>query len=432
MGIKYQALKGMEDILPGEIEKWQWLEKETRDYFESSGFREIRTPLLEYTELFTRSVGEASDIVHKEMFSFEDRGGRNITLRPEMTASVARAVIEHGLLSQAKSLRLYYIGPMFRAERPQAGRKRQFHQIGVEIINEAGLNSEAEALTKLYFFLKSIGIEKPHFRLNDLGDLENQNKMAAALSTYFSKQKSLLCKDCEWRLEKNVLRIFDCKVSSCQPVIDNVSWDQIAPVSNNFKSIIESTEKYGISYKVDRRLVRGLDYYNGIVFEVTAPGLGAQDALAGGGRYDRLYSDLGGKFTPCIGFSIGVERLITALESSESNFKEKISKNSIYFVPIIMDSKDTPNKNAQKIYEQVAEAIYQLGKLGLRTIRGDEKLKLADHLKKADKLNVRYIVILGPDEYEKKVWKVKNMKSKEEQDVKNGSLFFHLKGIDAL
>ena len=207
MSAKYQALKGMDDILPGEIEKWQWLEQKARVFFEANGFREIRTPILEFTELFSRSVGEASDIVHKEMFSFKDRGERDISLRPEMTASVARAVIEHGLLKTNKSLRLYYIGPMFRAERPQAGRKRQFHQIGIEMINETnlgGFNVDAQAIFLLCRFLSLLGLKDFRLRLNDLGDFAQQREVASKLKQYFSCEKSKLCPDCHYRLEKNV------------------------------------------------------------------------------------------------------------------------------------------------------------------------------------------------------------------------------------
>lgn len=308
MSKKYEALRGMDDILPGEVEKWQWLEEQARLFFQANGFKEIRTPVLEYTELFTRSIGEASDIVSKEMFSFEDRGGRNVTLRPEMTASVGRAVIEKGLLSQAKSLRYYYIGPMFRAERPQAGRKRQFHQIGIEIINEAGFIADTDAVRYLYDFLKSLEVEDLELRLNNLGTWEEQQKTAEALRDYFLKNKNFLCKDCHYRLEKNVLRVLDCKNESCQPVIDKAPWKEIAPKSDEFEATKENLEGWGIPFQIKPRLVRGLDYYNGLVFEMSAKGLGAQDALAGGGRYDRLYSDLGGKPTPCIGFSIEIGR----------------------------------------------------------------------------------------------------------------------------
>ncbi|MDD5226821.1 MAG: histidine--tRNA ligase, partial [Candidatus Omnitrophica bacterium] len=302
MTAKYQSFPGMEDILPGEIEKWQWIEEKARIFFEAHGFKEIRTPILEPTELFVRSIGQASDIVHKEMFSFKDRGERDMTMRPEMTASVARAVIEKGLLKTSKSLRLYYTGPMFRAERPQAGRKRQFHQIGAEIINEDAI-SDFEIITLLYSFLQYAGLKNIQLNLNDLGEEEDRAKVRKSLAEYFSKEKTRLCKDCQWRLEKNVLRVFDCKVHDCQPVINKAPWEDFFPLSDGFKTIGAKLEANGIPYHVNRRLVRGLDYYNGVVFEITAEGLGAQNAVAGGGRYNNLYQELGGSATPCTGFS---------------------------------------------------------------------------------------------------------------------------------
>jgi histidyl-tRNA synthetase len=230
MTAKYQGFPGMDDILPGEVEKWQWIEEKTRVFFDAAGFKEIRTPLLEPTELFVRSIGPTSDIVHKEMFSFKDRGERDMTLRPEMTASVARSVVEKGLLKQAKSLRLYYMGPMFRAERPQAGRKRQFHQIGAEIINE-DTGSDREIIALLYQFLQYAGLKNIQLNLNDLGEEEDRAKVRKSLAAYFSKEKTKLCKDCQWRLEKNVLRVFDCKVPGCQPVIESAPWEDFFPLA---------------------------------------------------------------------------------------------------------------------------------------------------------------------------------------------------------
>lgn len=412
MGPKYQALKGMEDLLPGEIEKWQWLEDRARVFFESRGFKGIRTPILEPTELFVRSVGEGSDIVHKQMFSFEDRGERNVSLRPEMTASVARAVIEHGLLKTNKSLRLYYIGPMFRAERPQAGRKRQFHQIGVEIINEtnlAGFNVDFDAIFQLCTFLEYIGLRKENFRLrlNDLGNFTQQQRLAAKLKQYFSHQKSKLCSDCQYRLERNVLRIFDCKNESCQPVIDKAPWDEIAPLSKAFEEgLIPALEGGSIHCEINRRLVRGLDYYNGIVFEVVAAGMGAQDALAGGGRYDCLYSDLGGDPTPCTGFSIGMERLLAVLENAKPSLSNRIQLRRVYLAPL-----DDSGKVKVHIHEK---ALYLRERdIRVETLLGETSL--SKHLKKANQLGIRFVLILGSKELENRCWAVKDMEKKTPQ-----------------
>lgn len=423
MANKIESLRGMDDILPGEVEKWQWLEHQARSYFESFGFKEIRTPILEYTDLFSRGVGEGSDIVRKEMFSFQDRGGRDVTMRPEMTASVARSVIEKGLLSQAKSLRFYYIGPMFRAERPQAGRKRQFHQIGIEIINETGSAADISCVRSLYLFLRKAGVQDLELRINDLGSVEEQKKTAEKLREHFLKVKDALCEDCRDRLDKNVLRVFDCKNPKCQPVIDQAPWEEIAPKSPEFEETKKDLERWNIPYQVKRRLVRGLDYYNGLVFEVASKALGAQDALAGGGRYDRLYSDLGGKPTPCIGFSIGMERLLTALGDISA---KKARENVIYMAPII-SAQDFARRD---VLERFDSTVTELAQLGMKPIYLENlDMKLDNHLKAAIKANARYMVILGPDELAKKQWKLKDMDNRTEKFVEWGSLFKELKQV---
>lgn len=419
MSKKLEALRGMEDILPGEVEKWQWIEEKARVYFESHGFKEIRTPVMEVTDLFTRSVGESSDIVHKEMFSFEDRGGRHVTLRPEMTASVARCVIEKGLLRQAKSLRLYYIGPMFRAERPQAGRKRQFHQIGTEIVNESGVPADFEVISSLIGFLKFAGVEQPKLRINDLGTVEDQKNTAKALQEYFSSQKSKLCKDCQWRLEKNVLRIFDCKVESCQPVISAAPWEKIAPLSADFQKLLEQLKSHHIDFEIKRRLVRGLDYYNGAVFEVTAEGLGAQDALAGGGRYDRLYQELGeSQPAPCTGFSIGFERLLAVLEKS-GKLAEQIAQRKVYVAPLDADCE------VVKFCHDTALALRGRG-LRIETTPGE--FSLSKHLKKANQHGAAWVLIVGPDEVKKGRVALKNMIEKTQTEIEAEKLASYLQG----
>ena len=424
MGAKYQALKGMEDLLPGEVEKWQWLERKARIFFESRGFKEIRTPLLEPTELFVRSVGEASDIVHKQMFSFEDRGERNISLRPEMTASVARAVIEHGLLKTNKSLRLYYLGPMFRAERPQAGRKRQFHQIGVEIINEPAEDADFETISLLEGFFQDVGLKNFKIYINDLGDTESQKKFKKQLYEFFSKQKAKLCSDCQYRLEKNVLRIFDCKNDSCVALQVQSVWDTEDP-SEEFERLRENLQVRGIEVHPKRRLVRGLDYYNGTVFEVTVEGLGAQDAVAAGGRYDNLYSDLGGSPTPCTGFSIGVERSLSALEAGDSPLSKRLKEDFVYFAPL---TKKNSSDDNLEINGLIVKAMTELQQLGVRVIAGKHFLSLADHLKTANKLGVKHVVIAGSDELTVKKWTVKDMFHNAQEKIDFTKLFNHLRG----
>ncbi len=417
MSKRLEALPGMEDILPGEVEKWQWVEEKARLFFASRGFHEIRTPLLETTDLFSRSVGEASDIVHKQMFSFEDRGGRHITLRPEMTASVARAVIEHGLLTQAKSLRLYYLGPMFRAERPQAGRKRQFHQIGMEIVNESGVVTDLEAVVLLYDFLNYLGLSDFELRLNDLGSAEEQKQMMGKLAEYFSREKPKLCPDCQWRLERNVLRIFDCKIESCQPVIQKAPWEEISPLSEGFHQLMRELEARKIPFELRRRLVRGLDYYNGPVFEVAAQGLGAQDAVAGGGRYDRLYADLGGAPAPCTGFSIGVERLLMALEKQSNDWFQKRMDRKVYVA--LLESGEEAERLARDQSLRLCEKGFRI-----ETLPGETSL--SRHLKRANQLGVRWVLILGSEEIRKRQWTLKDMTKKAQAEVGMDRLVTHL------
>ncbi len=420
MSKKHQAFPGMEDILPGEIEKWQWLEDKAIIFFESRGYKEIRTPFLEPTELFSRSIGEGSDIVHKEMYTFEDRGGRSMTLRPEMTASVARAVIEHGLLKTAKSLRLYYLGPMFRAERPQAGRKRQFHQMGVEMVNEAGVDADFEIISLLYHFLVFAGAENPMLRLNDLGEKADRHRLLQALSDYFLKEKASLCEDCRWRLEKNVLRIFDCKVESCQPVIQKAPWEEIAPLSASFQELLSRLEAEKIPFKIKRRLVRGLDYYNGTVFEVSAQGLGAQDAVAGGGRYDHLYEELGGTQVPCTGFSIGLERLLTSLGKNEKFFTDRLRRRKIYLAPL-----DSSPEFLSLCYRKASE----IRERGIRLETTPGVTSLSQHLKKANQMNLRYILIVGPDEMKKGMWVLKDLDERKQTEIEIEKLVPSLEGI---
>ncbi|MFA6599870.1 MAG: histidine--tRNA ligase [Candidatus Omnitrophota bacterium] len=412
----------MEDLIPGAVEKWQWLERKARTFFESRGYKEIRTPILEYTDLFVRSVGESSDIVHKEMFSFEDRGGRHVTMRPEMTASVARSVIEKGLLTQAKSLRFYYVGPMFRAERPQAGRKRQFHQIGIELLNESGPEADMEAVAAICDFMTFIGVKGLRLRVNDLGSESDQTKTAEGLRNYFGQSKDRLCQDCQWRLEKNVLRIFDCKNGSCQPVIDAAPWDEIAPLGGEFQTVAEAMTRRGIRYEISRRLVRGLDYYNGLVFEAASDALGAQDAVAGGGRYDRLYRDLGGAQVPCIGFSIGMERLLSVLEKQEGEgfWEREIREKTVYLA--LLDPQDSAVALRNRAGLDLCNRNFKVEMLARET-------SLSKHLKKANQLGLRFVVMIGPDEVNKNKLTVKDMTAKTQTEVEAGKIADYLEGV---
>lgn len=412
MGAKYQALKGMEDILPGEIEKWQWLEEKARVFLETRGYKEIRTPLVEPLELFTRSLGEGSDIVHKEMYAFKDRGERDIALRPEMTASVARAVIENHLLAQNQSrpLRLYYLGPMFRGERPQAGRRRQFHQIGIELINATGPEADGEVISVLWQFLSYVGLKEAELRLNHLGCSKDRPKLLAALKDYFSKQKEKLCEDCHYRLEKNVLRIFDCKKAACQPVIQEAPWEDLCvSCRENFEKVQGLLKKERqIFFKIERRLVRGIDYYTGAVFEVAGQRLGAQDAVSGGGRYDELYESLGGGSVPATGFSIGIERLLKTLEETGKDFLKEIQSRRIYFASLV------GNSELAKVSQ---DQILLLREAGFPVETTPAETSLSAHLKRANQLGIRYVVICGEDELKHKQLALKDLEEHSQKEI---------------
>ena len=311
--MKFQAPKGTHDILPGESERWEWLEGRARDILSRYGYREVRTPMFEATDLFVRSVGESTDIVRKELYSFEDKGGRSLTLRPEGTAAIVRAFLEHTLAHGQPISRLFYLGPMFRYERPQAGRFRQFWQIGAELIGPGGPAADAEMIDLFVAIIQGVGLRSVTVILNSLGDGTCRPVYEERIRAYFAKHAEALCGDCRERLKTNPLRILDCKVPSCQPVLagaPSVLETLCDPCREHFDGVQAGLRALGIPFQVAPRLVRGLDYYTRTVFEVHAESLGAQNAVGGGGRYDRLVKDFGGPETPAIGFSIGMERLL--------------------------------------------------------------------------------------------------------------------------
>ncbi|MBI4430535.1 MAG: histidine--tRNA ligase [Candidatus Omnitrophica bacterium] len=409
--MKYQALKGMSDILPGEVRKWQFVEKRTRHFLESRGFQEIRTPILEQTELFQRTIGEASDIVHKEMYTFEDRGGRSLTLRPEMTAGVARAAIEHHLLRSGIE-RLYYMGPMFRAERPQAGRRRQFHQIGAEILGAGGAEQDLELLLLADGLLKYLGVPGVRIKVNNLGSRAERQKYENEIRKYFSGHEKELCADCKFRLEKNVLRIFDCKVEDCQGMIERAPKMVLDISEKHFQEVLHGLKQEGVDVIVDHRIVRGLDYYNFCVFEVTAEGLGSQDAICAGGRYDGLLKDLGGQEGGACGFALGVERLLMALSSGANPLEKMMSDRTVYFA----SSVGFPGAR-ERVTNKENEILLKLIESGIRVIVGKRTADIREHLKKANEAHARFCLIRGSVEASKKKVAVKDLASRIQEEI---------------
>jgi histidyl-tRNA synthetase len=314
--MKFQAPKGTHDILPGDSERWEWLEARARSVLSRYGYREVRTPIFEATDLFVRSVGEGTDLVRKELYTFEDKGRRSLTLRPEGTAPLVRAYLEHALGHGQPIARLHYMGPMFRYERPQAGRYRQFWQIGAELIGPAAPAADAEMIDLFVAILHAVGLRNVTVLLNSLGDATCRPVYEERIRAYFGKHADALCGDCRERLKTNPLRILDCKVPSCQPILEGAPspLDSLCdPCREHFAGVEAGLRALAIPAMVMPRLVRGLDYYTRTVFEVHAAALGAQNAVGGGGRYDELVKDFGGPPTPAIGFSIGMERLLLSV-----------------------------------------------------------------------------------------------------------------------
>ena len=413
--MKYQSVKGMKDILPGEVEAWQVLECKTRQFLEGFGFREIRTPILESTDLFSRSIGEASDIVHKEMYTFEDRAGRSLTMRPEMTAAVVRAVLEHHLLKTDEPLYLYYFGSMYRAERPQAGRKREFFQVGVETINTHSAVNDAELVIMAKEYLQSFGLTNFSVRINSLGSPEDRSNYAAQLVDFFSSKRDRLCPDCQYRLSKNVLRIFDCKVESCKPMIGEAPEMTLSKTARgNFETIKKLLKEGNVPFQVESKLVRGLDYYTGCVFEVTAGGLGAQDALLAGGRYDTLIDSLGGPHVGASGFALGVERLLMALEANQIFLAEQVSKDTVYVAGVAGEI-----ESSCSFYREIAKGLAAARK---RSIFSHSGKNIGNHLKQANKLKAGFAILVGEDEYKAGEVTLKNMSTGIQKRVKPAEL----------
>jgi len=326
VALRYRALRGTRDILPDEVSRWQRLESATREVFSRYGFGEIRTPVFEATELFTRSVGASTDIVRKEMYTLA-AGEESLTLRPEATAPVARAVVEHSLhrgIAAGYPERLFYIGPMFRHERPQKGRQRQFHQIGAEALGAPEPLADAETIEMVWSLLDELGIEGRELRLSSVGDADTRAAYRVALTSWLSPHLPRLCDDCRRRAVENPLRVFDCKVGADRKLLEGAPklLDQLSgEAARHLAAVRAHLDGYGIPYVLDPRLVRGLDYYVLTVFEITGEGLGAQNALLGGGRYDGLVEELGGPAVPGFGFAAGMERLVLTMPESATRRK---------------------------------------------------------------------------------------------------------------
>ena len=379
------AIKGFNDILPAESGRWHYIELAARKVFELNGFSEIRVPIVEKTELFCRSIGDATDIVEKEMYSFVDKGENSITLRPEGTAGVMRAFIEHKLYAQDPVAKLYYLGPMFRYERPQKGRYRQFHQIGAEITGVHDPLADAQVLNMLVHFFREIGLDEPRLQINSLGCPECRPSYRMVLTEFLEERREALCDDCCRRLTTNPLRALDCKVPGCIVATAGAPsmLDNLCPgCSEHFGSVRSYLDLTATPYSINPRMVRGLDYYTRTTFEMVTGLLGSQSAVAAGGRYDGLISQLGGPAIPGIGFAMGVERVALLLGD----------KDFLYQPDLFIATMGVGDRAC------AFRLMQDLLKLGIRVELDYEGKSLKSQMRRADKLHARYSVVIGENE----------------------------------
>ncbi len=412
--MKYQSLRGTHDILPDETPVWQYVEKKIHDNFRSCGFSEIRTPAIELTELFTRSIGGSTDIVSKEMYTFEDKGGRSISLRPEATASVVRSAIEHSLAVKDKISKLYYIGPMFRYERPQAGRFRQFYQAGIELIGASSPFADAEVILAGVLLFNSLGLKALEVEINSVGCAGCRPGYEKELKKYLKNNSSKLCADCNERTGKNVLRVLDCKKEGCRIVISSAPSlkDMICEeCKTHFEQLVDALGSFGVKVSVNDKLVRGLDYYTKTTFEIVSKELGAQNAVCGGGRYDALIEQLGGGNIPAVGMAIGLERLISVMEAQKL-LPEPEKHLSVYLAAI--------GHEAQKA---AFKQLFELRKSGVSAETDLSGKSLKSQLKTADNLGARYVLIMGEEEARKGVFPLRDMKTGGQKEIKLEELF---------
>ena len=408
--MKISGVKGMNDLLPGSVSRWQEIERVARGVFGLYGYREVRTPVVEPYALFARGVGEATDIVNKEMYVFEDKGEERLALRPEGTAGTVRAYIEHGAHVEGPQ-KWYYLGPMFRRERPQKGRYRQFHQIGVESFGVAEPWIDVEQIAMLDDLFRRLGVA-PAVQVNSVGDAACRPAYLEELRAYLRASASRLCAECRDRTERNPLRVLDCKVEACQPVLEGAPrlLDRLCDgCRGHFEAVRQGLDDLGVRFAVNPRLVRGLDYYVRTAYEFTSDALGSQSAVAGGGRYDGLVETLGGPPTPGIGFALGEERLALILEAAGRPAPEQ--RPEVFFVSADDDGRREAMRRAA-----------ELRRAGIPCDLDARAGKLKAQFKQAERVGARYAVVLGSAEAASGLAKLKDMQTREETPVELSGL----------
>lgn len=402
------APRGTKDILPDTVGDWNYVEGEIRELCRRFGYSEIRTPIFEHTELFQRGIGEGTDVVDKEMYTFTDRGERSITLRPENTASAVRAYLQNKLYAQSNLVKLFYIGSMFRYDRPQAGRMREFHQFGVEALGEANPAVDAEVILLAMNLLEGLGLKDLELSINSVGCPKCRSKYRTMLQDFFRDKLEDLCEDCRSRFERSPLRILDCKKDSDKPYMADapkITDCLCEECADHFAKLKELLTSAGISFTHDPRLVRGLDYYTKTAFEIKYPPLGAQSAVAGGGRYDGLIEEMGGNPTPAVGFATGLERLLLVLES-QNLLPEKNRAVDAYVVAL--------GETAQAEGFKLLNSLRQQGLSAAMDFAGRS---MKAQMKQANKLGAKYSVILGEDEIAEGVVMLRSMEDSSQEKV---------------
>jgi histidyl-tRNA synthetase len=412
--VSIQAVRGTRDILPEEAPLWERLERTARTLFGRYGYREIRTPIFEATELFARGIGAETDIVSKEMYTFADRDGGSLTLRPEATAGVVRAVIEHNLMNTDPALKVYALGPMFRRERPQKGRYRQFHQVDVEAFGFVSPTIDAEVIELALAYLDACGVAEHELVLNSVGDRSCRPAYVERLREALRARARSMCADCQRRAETNPLRVLDCKVPEDQAAIEDlprITDHLCGACAEHFAEVRRQLGLLGIPYRMSHRLVRGLDYYVRTTFEVTSTALGAQSSVLGGGRYDGLVKDLGGPDAAGIGFAVGLDRLALLVPAGEG-----APRCDVFLVPLAKAALD----RALRLQRELRQA-------GLRALLDPEGRSFKSRMKQADKLGARLVAIMGDDEMARGAWTVRDMARSEQHDVPEERVLDHLK-----
>ena len=403
--MRFKSLKGVQDIFPPEVFIWQHIENIAREVFQKYGYHEIRLPVIEVTDIFSRSIGETSDIVEKEMYTFEDKGGRSVTLRPEGTAPFVRAFVQHHLHNGPSPQKYYYLGPMFRYERPQAYRNRQFYQIGIEAMGSENPQLDAEAVSMLWTILKRTGLKDARLEITSIGCRLCRPEYKTALQKSIKGKLKDFCEDCRRRYKANPLRILDCKVSSCikarkgaPAILDYLCVE----CGGHFNGLKHNLDLLNVSYVLNPNIVRGLDYYTRTAFEVTSESLGSQKAVAAGGRYDMLVKEFGGPQTPGIGFAIGMERLIPLIKDSV----EEAQGPDLFFCPLGREASEKSFVLAELLRAEGSWVEMNYDSSSLRS-----------QMRKADRVNARTVIVLGEDELKKGKAVIKDMQNKKETAV---------------